>query len=479
MIDIQAIRRIAEGAGQIIMCVYQRGYVVQSEQDDGSLTEAGLLADRHILTELRTLTPEIPVLSEASAQSDSELRRRWSRYWLVTPLDATKELSNKNDEFTVNIALIEHGEPVLGVVHAPALCVSYWGSQGAGAFKAAADGDVRAIRVAVPSADERVCRVTDSHSYVSGEFDAFMAGMRRSELSSISSSLKLCLVAECTPDLYPRMGPTSEWDTAAAHAVVSAAGGQVLAWPTLEPLSYIKRTDTLLNPFFIVCAAPSSDWLPEVDPWKDGIVYEQREHNSKAEVIWHRTQVNQTMRAASLNQRPRCIWLTGLSGSGKSTIANSLELSLHKAGRHTFLLDGDNVRQGLNNDLGMSAEDRAENIRRVGEVAKLMVDAGMIVVTAFISPFRADRDRVRALFSEGSFVEVFVDTPLKECERRDVKGLYAKARRGELKDFTGIDSSYEEPVSPDVHLLPGESSLQVCVETLLRALDEPSTRSLS
>ncbi|UZS70297.1 adenylyl-sulfate kinase [Pseudomonas syringae] len=194
-------------------------------------------------------------------------------------------------------------------------------------------------------------------------------------------------------------------------------------------------------------------------------------------MIWHRTQVDQTMRAASLNQRPRCIWLTGLSGSGKSTIANSLELSLYKAGRHTFLLDGDNVRQGLNKDLGMSAEDRAENIRRVGEVAKLMVDAGMIVVTAFISPFRADRDGVRALFSEDSFIEVFVDTPLQECERRDVKGLYAKARRGELKDFTGIDSSYEEPVSPDVHLFPGESSLQVCVETLLRALDEPSTRS--
>ncbi|HEX8543839.1 MAG TPA: 3'(2'),5'-bisphosphate nucleotidase CysQ [Pseudomonas sp.] len=477
MIDIQAIRRIAEGAGQIIMCVYQHDCVVQSEQDNSSLTEADLLAHRHILTELRTLTPEIPVLSEASAQVDSELRRRWSRYWLVTPLDGTKELSKKNDEFTVNIALIEHGEPVLGVVHAPALCVSYWGSRGVGAFKAAADGDVRAIRVAVTPADERVCRVIDSRSYVSVEFDAFMAGMRHSELSNISSSLKLCLVAEGTPDLYPRMGPTSEWDTAAAHAVVSAAGGQVLAWPTLEPLSYIQRTDTLLNPFFIVCAAPSSDWLPEVGPWKDGIVYERREHNSKAEVIWHHTQVNQTMRAASLNQRPRCIWLTGLSGSGKSTIANSLELSLHKAGRHTFLLDGDNVRQGLNKDLGMSAEDRAENIRRVGEVAKLMVDAGMIVVTAFISPFRADRDRVRALFSEGNFVEVFVDTPLKECERRDVKGLYAKARRGELKDFTGIDSSYEEPVSPDVHLLPGESSLQACVETLLRALDEPSTHS--
>ena len=203
----------------------------------------------------------------------------------------------------------------------------------------------------------------------------------------------------------------------------------------------------------------------------NGIVYERRSHSSKAEVIWHHTQVTQRMRAVSLDQRPRCIWLTGLSGSGKSTIANSLELLLHNAGRHTFLLDGDNVRQGLNSDLGMSPEDRAENIRRVGEVAKLMVEAGMIVVTAFISPFRADRDGVRALFSEGDFLEVFVDTPLEECERRDVKGLYAKARRGEIKDFTGIDSIYEKPLSPDVHLLAGETSLQECVNMLIQALD--------
>jgi adenylyl-sulfate kinase len=183
--------------------------------------------------------------------------------------------------------------------------------------------------------------------------------------------------------------------------------------------------------------------------------------------------VDQAMRAASLDQRPRCIWLTGLSGSGKSTIANALELELHKAGRHTFLLDGDNVRHGLSRDLGMSAEDRAENIRRIGEVAKLMVDAGLIVVTAFISPFRADRDKVRAMFAEGEFVEVFVDTPLEECEKRDPKGLYRKAREGKIRDFTGIDSPYEAPTHAEVVLRTTAMSVHQCAEHIRTYLASP------
>lgn len=285
----------------------------------------------------------------------------------------------------------------------------------------------------------------------------------------MGSSLKLCLVAEGAIDLYPRLGPTCEWDTAAAHAVVNAAGGQVLVWPTLESLRYNQKADTLLNPFFIVCATPNPDWLPPL-PSTTGIVYEHRKHESCSEVVWHRTQVSQNMRAASLAQRPRCVWLTGLSGSGKSTIANALELELHKAGLHTFLLDGDNVRHGLNRDLGMSAEDRAENIRRVGEVAKLMVDAGLIVITAFISPFRADRAKVRAIFNAGEFVEVFIATPLEECERRDPKGLYQKAREGKIRDFTGIDSPYEAPEHAEIVLSTADISAEQCVERIRRYL---------
>ncbi len=167
-------------------------------------------------------------------------------------------------------------------------------------------------------------------------------------------------------------------------------------------------------------------------------------------VGWQAMEVDKTARAAAKRQRPRCIWLTGLPGAGKSTIANLLEKRLHAEGHHTYLLDGDNVRHGLNRDLGFTAVDRVENIRRVAEVARLMVDAGLIVIVSFISPFRAERRMARSLFEPGEFLEVFVDTPLAECERRDPKGLYAKARRGELANFTGIDSDYERPEEAEI-----------------------------
>ena len=181
-------------------------------------------------------------------------------------------------------------------------------------------------------------------------------------------------------------------------------------------------------------------------------------------IHWQALDLGKAARAAALRQQPRCVWFTGLSGSGKTTIANLLEKRLHAEGRHTYTLDGDNVRHGLNRDLGFTEADRVENIRRVAEVAKLMVDAGLIVLVSFISPFRSERRLARALLAPGEFVEVFVDTPLEECEKRDSKGLYAKARRGELKNFTGIDSSYEPPEAPEIHLrtaeLDPESSAQ-------------------
>ena len=171
-----------------------------------------------------------------------------------------------------------------------------------------------------------------------------------------------------------------------------------------------------------------------------------------ANLHWQDLSIDRAARAASLQQRPRCLWFTGLSGSGKSTIANLVEQQLHASGRHTILLDGDNVRHGLNRDLGFTAEDRVENIRRVAEVAKLMNDAGLIVLVSFISPFRSERRMARELLGEESFVEIFVDAPLEVCEARDPKGLYAKARAGRLANFTGIDSPYEAPQSPELHL---------------------------
>ncbi len=187
-------------------------------------------------------------------------------------------------------------------------------------------------------------------------------------------------------------------------------------------------------------------------------------------IHWQHLDVDKQARARIKHQRPRCLWFTGLSGAGKSTIANLVEKRLLASGQHTYLLDGDNVRHGLNKDLGFTDEDRVENIRRVAEVAKLMTDAGLIVLVSFISPFRAEREMARALFGEGEFLEVFVDTPLAEAERRDVKGLYAKARRGELRNFTGIDSPYEAPEHPELHLRAAESGPVELAEQVIRAL---------
>jgi bifunctional enzyme CysN/CysC len=188
-------------------------------------------------------------------------------------------------------------------------------------------------------------------------------------------------------------------------------------------------------------------------------------------VHWQATDVSREARANLKNQKPALLWFTGLSGSGKSTIANLVEKRLHRMNRHSFLLDGDNVRHGLNRDLGFTEADRIENIRRVGEVAKLMTDAGLIVITAFISPFRVERDMVRSMLPEGEFIEIFIDTPLAEAERRDVKGLYKKARAGQLKNFTGIDSPYEAPETPEIRIdttaMTPEEAADIIIDRLL------------
>jgi bifunctional enzyme CysN/CysC len=187
-------------------------------------------------------------------------------------------------------------------------------------------------------------------------------------------------------------------------------------------------------------------------------------------IHWQATDTTRDHHANLKNQKPVVLWMTGLSGSGKSTIANAVEKKLAQMNRHTFLLDGDNVRHGLSKDLGFTDVDRIENIRRVGEVAKLMTDAGLIVITAFISPFRSERQMVRDMMAPGEFVEVFIDTPLSVAEERDVKGLYAKARSGKLKNFTGIDSPYEAPKTPEIHIDTTTISIDEAAEKIVKQL---------
>lgn len=186
-------------------------------------------------------------------------------------------------------------------------------------------------------------------------------------------------------------------------------------------------------------------------------------------IVWHNMNVEREHREKLLNQKAVLLWFTGLSGAGKSTVASLLEKRLHEMGKITYLLDGDNVRHGLNSDLGFSEEDRIENIRRVGEVSKLIVDAGVITISTFISPFKEDRENVRKLLGK-DFIEVFTDCPLEVCEKRDPKGIYKKARKGEIKNFTGIDSPYEKPENPEITVSTHLNSLEECVELIISYL---------
>lgn len=191
-------------------------------------------------------------------------------------------------------------------------------------------------------------------------------------------------------------------------------------------------------------------------------------------VVWHNTEITKEKRNCLNKQRSAILWFTGLSGSGKSTVANALEHRLHKLNARTYILDGDNVRHGLNNDLGFNNDDRKENIRRIGEVSKLFIDAGVMVLTSFISPFREDRESVRKIVNETEFIEVYIKCPLEVCEERDVKGLYARARNGEIKHFTGIDSAYEDPENPEIEIDTSKLSIDESIDKIITYLEDHS-----
>lgn len=194
--------------------------------------------------------------------------------------------------------------------------------------------------------------------------------------------------------------------------------------------------------------------------------------DTTANIVWHPTTVTKTDRQQRTGHQSAILWFTGLSGAGKSTLANAVEYELHQRGLASYVLDGDNIRHGLNRGLGFGPDDRKENIRRIGEVAKLFVDAGVITLTAFISPYREDRELARSLVDEGEFIEVYVKCPLEECERRDVKGLYQKARNGEISQFTGISSPYEEPVSAELVIESHEQTIEESVQMVIAYLEK-------
>ena len=244
--------RLAQKAGEKILEIYSRDFEVTEKSDQSPLTEADLLSHKTIVDGLKLITPTIPVLSEESSERDITDRMDWETYWLIDPLDGTKEFVKKNGEFTVNIALVHDNQPVLGVVYAPVLKTTYWGGVELGAHKITQNEQV-AISVRDRPKSSSEWKIVGSRSHQSDEFKSFIGKYPGAEIISMGSSLKLCLVAEGAADLYPRLGLTSEWDTAAAQAVVEAAGGQVLKIPEMTPLRCNEDESSLLNPYFLVC----------------------------------------------------------------------------------------------------------------------------------------------------------------------------------------------------------------------------------
>ncbi|WP_456373767.1 3'(2'),5'-bisphosphate nucleotidase CysQ [Thiolapillus sp.] len=254
--DIQQINQIAREAGKAILNVYAQDFEVQEKADSSPLTQADMASHRLIEAALKQFTPDIPVLSEESAKIPYAERRQWNRYWLIDPLDGTREFVKRNGEFTVNIALIDKDGPVLGVVHVPVTGITYFGDVEAGAFRQEGNSPPEQIHVTRPCASPM--RVAGSRSHAGDSLVRFLQKLPAHEMVSMGSSLKLCLVAEGKADIYPRLGPTSEWDTAAAQAVVEAAGGQVTD-TDLQRLRYNQK-ESLLNPYFLVFGDSSIDW---------------------------------------------------------------------------------------------------------------------------------------------------------------------------------------------------------------------------
>jgi len=252
---LEATREIAQNAGRRILDVYERDFAVDEKKDGSPLTEADRLSNEAIMEGLHALTPNLPVLSEEAAAAAYVERKNWSRFWLVDPLDGTKEFVNRNGEFTVNIALIDGHRPVLGVVYVPALGLSYYACMGRGAYRQKTDAPARELKVR-PYAGTKPMIVA-SRSHAGDALKEFLSRVGDHELVSMGSSLKLCLVAEGTADVYPRLGPTMEWDTAAAQCIVEVAGGRVVDCAN-APLRYNK--ENLLNPWFLVCGADAPDW---------------------------------------------------------------------------------------------------------------------------------------------------------------------------------------------------------------------------
>jgi 3'(2'), 5'-bisphosphate nucleotidase len=395
------LTQMAVAAGHAAMAHYHEGIVVEKKKDQSPVTAADHAAHTIIVQGLAHWDPLIPIISEEGAIADAATRAGWHRFWLVDPLDGTKEFIQRNGEFTVNIALIDQGVPVLGVIFAPAMNLLYYAGAGLGAWKRVGAAPPERI-YSDPPLPGHALRVAESRSHPSKELEAYLERLPVKERVPAGSSLKFCRVAEGAADVYPRFGPTMEWDVAAGDCIFRNSGRH--------------------------------------RPRASSLVYNQPELRNQGFVIGLDDQELDTASAPGM-----VLWFTGLSGSGKTTIARAVIAELEADGTAVELLDGDAIRE-IFPAIGFTRPERDAHIRRVGWVASRLERHGVIVVASLVSPYRESRDFVRGLCRD--FREIYIATPFEECERRDVKGLYARARAGGVKHFTGLDDPYEPPAQP-------------------------------
>jgi len=418
---------IAVEAGRATLAHYREGIAVDQKQDRSPVTAADRAAHAVIVRALAEWEPAIPVISEEGEIPAFEVRRSWRRFWLVDPLDGTKEFIQRNGEFTVNIALIEDGAPVLGVIYAPALDLLYYAGLGLGSWRRESGGEPVRI-TSRPPLPQHGLRVAESRSHPSKELEQFLATLTVAERVPAGSSLKFCWVAEGKADIYPRLGPTMEWDVAAGDCIFRNSG--------------VGR------------------------PRRSELLYNQPELRNQGFVIGL---ADRDLDTAS--GEGRVVWFTGLSGSGKSTIARRVVEALENRGGAVEYLDGDAIRDVFP-ATGFTRPERDAHIRRVGWVASRLERHGVTVVASLVSPYEESRSFVRGLCR--NFIEVFVSTPFEVCAARDVKGLYAKAKAGEIKHFTGLDDPYEPPSAPELTIDTTHLPVDDAVRRVLRYLEERS-----
>ncbi|HEY7683422.1 MAG TPA: 3'(2'),5'-bisphosphate nucleotidase CysQ [Gemmatimonadales bacterium] len=419
-------------AGRATLAHYHAGVGVELKKDRTPVTTADLASHAAILEALRAWDAGVPVLSEEGEIPDYSVRRTWRRFWLVDPLDGTKEFLQRNGEFTVNVAMIDDGVPVLGAVYAPALEQLYYAGQGLGSWRRVGGGEPVRLWSRAPLPGQAL-RVVESRSHPSPELERYLGSLPVAQRIRLGSSLKFCRVAEGEADLYARFGPTREWDVAAGDCIFRWSGD---TGERRSPLTY--NLPDLQNPGFVI-----------------GLDDAETEAAGGAGLV---------------------VWFTGLSGSGKSTIARRVVAALQAKGSRVEYLDGDALRE-LFPGTGFTRPERDAHIRRVGWIASLLERHGVTVVAALVSPYEESRQFVRGLCRR--FVEVWISTPFAECARRDVKGLYARAAAGDIRHFTGLDDPYEPPSSPDLVIDTTDIGVEAAAQQVLDRLSltvDPATR---